>query len=663
VSVATEQRFRNASSPCPVCGGWDSMPRGQGKRCSGFRSDDGAFIHCTRAEQAGSIEPSDADPPTYAHRAAGPCKCGQEHGYQAPRQEPEATFDYQDVDGSLLFQVVRFPGKQFRQRRPDRAGGWVWKLEGVRRVLYRLPELLAADASKPVYVVEGERDVETLCAMGLTATTTSGGASNWRHTADHARQYLANRDVIIIRDKDAPGLKYATDAEQSLRDVVLSLKTLECPATKDVTDHIAAGGTLVELVETQREPCSLETSEAPPVWLDDETQAAGEPAGREESWASLVKSVPASWYNERPPVHEWLLRDARHAKVPGVLPLGKVGQLIAEGGAAKTMVAFQLAVAVATGARWLGCFSVPNPGRVLLVCGEEDAEECQRRVYHATAVNGTKAPAADAIEVLPLHAVSCAMLELSDTGNLCETAFLVWLRGYVKNGNFRLLVIDPLSRFAGPNAEIDNAAATRFIQALESLAAPDRVVLNTHHTPVASRGTGAEPVRGRGSSAFVDGARWQAALSVERLKFDDTDERERLGEIVTFAVTKSNYARKPEPVALRRSRDHGGALVPLDEHDFATVERARNVAALASPKRVARQAENASKEGAEDAAVLQAVSERPGIPLRELATRVAALARCGRQRALVAVDRVRDRLLVVDGPRGAKLHALKNASV
>ena len=55
-----------------------------------------------------------------------------------------ATYDYHDQHGQLLFQVVRYDPKDFRQRRPDGNGGWIWKLDGVDRVLYRLPELLRA---------------------------------------------------------------------------------------------------------------------------------------------------------------------------------------------------------------------------------------------------------------------------------------------------------------------------------------------------------------------------------------------------------------------------------------------------------------------------------------------------------------------------------------
>jgi len=60
----------------------------------------------------------------------------------------EATYEYRDESGNVLFQVLRLVAKSFRQRRPDpkKPGGWVWDLKGVRRVPYRLPELLAAPA-------------------------------------------------------------------------------------------------------------------------------------------------------------------------------------------------------------------------------------------------------------------------------------------------------------------------------------------------------------------------------------------------------------------------------------------------------------------------------------------------------------------------------------
>src|SRR5712692_868220 len=87
-----------------------------------------------------------------------------------------ATYDYQDRFGDLGYQVLRFEPKSFRQRRPDGNGGWLWNLENVRRLPYRLPEL----KGKPsVLVCEGEKDADTAWKLGIPATTNAGGAGKW----------------------------------------------------------------------------------------------------------------------------------------------------------------------------------------------------------------------------------------------------------------------------------------------------------------------------------------------------------------------------------------------------------------------------------------------------------------------------------------------------
>lgn len=95
--------------------------------------------------------------------------------------ERDLTYDYVDERGERLFQVVRFATrdgkKDFRQRRPDGSGGWIWKLDGVRRVLYHLPDLTGKEA---IFVVEGEKDADRLRSIGLPATTNAGGAGKWR---------------------------------------------------------------------------------------------------------------------------------------------------------------------------------------------------------------------------------------------------------------------------------------------------------------------------------------------------------------------------------------------------------------------------------------------------------------------------------------------------
>jgi len=53
----------------------------------------------------------------------------------APESRIKATYDYLDEMGRLLYQVVRYEPKDFKQRRPDGNGSWIWNLKGVKPVL------------------------------------------------------------------------------------------------------------------------------------------------------------------------------------------------------------------------------------------------------------------------------------------------------------------------------------------------------------------------------------------------------------------------------------------------------------------------------------------------------------------------------------------------
>lgn len=154
-----------------------------------------------------------------------------------------ATYDYTDEGGKLLYQVVRYQPKDFKQRRPDGCGGWTWR-KGARQVLYRLPEVLEAPI---VFVVEGERDVETLREYGFVATTNAGGAK-----APWAPQYteaLRGREVILIPDNDAPGRKRVLNIARALLGRVARLVVLELEGgAKDVTDWFGQGHSELELI-------------------------------------------------------------------------------------------------------------------------------------------------------------------------------------------------------------------------------------------------------------------------------------------------------------------------------------------------------------------------------------------------------------------------------
>jgi putative DNA primase/helicase len=164
-----------------------------------------------------------------------------------------ATYDYVDEQGTLIFQVVRFEPKDFRQRRPGSDGQWVWNIRGIRPVLYRLTELIAAPPESRVYIAEGEKDVDNLRHLGVIATTNPGGAAKpgnrgkWR--AEFAR-HLAGFNVVIILDNDDAGRAHANMIAASIAGAAASVRILQLPglATKgDVSDWIAAGGTRDQL--------------------------------------------------------------------------------------------------------------------------------------------------------------------------------------------------------------------------------------------------------------------------------------------------------------------------------------------------------------------------------------------------------------------------------
>ena len=159
----------------------------------------------------------------------------------------EVHYDYCDESGNLLFQVVRKPGKQFRQRRPDDKDGWIWNLKGVKRVLYGIPEVIRR-RDETVFVVEGEKDADRLLHEGILATTNSGGAGKWR---DDYSQALAGRDVVVIPDNDDPGREHAEKAARSLTGVARTVKILALPdvaAKGDVSDWLASGNSVEDLV-------------------------------------------------------------------------------------------------------------------------------------------------------------------------------------------------------------------------------------------------------------------------------------------------------------------------------------------------------------------------------------------------------------------------------
>jgi putative DNA primase/helicase len=168
-----------------------------------------------------------------------------------------ATYDYRGCEGQLLFQTVRFEPKDFRQRRPDEKSkdGWAWNLDGIETTLYHLPELIDADHELPVFIVEGEKDVDRLRGLGLIATCNPMGAGRWQ---DRYAEHFHGRNVVILSDNDDVGRKHANQIARSLHGKAKLVKLINLPGLAekgDVSDFLISRplDALLKLVEDTTE--------------------------------------------------------------------------------------------------------------------------------------------------------------------------------------------------------------------------------------------------------------------------------------------------------------------------------------------------------------------------------------------------------------------------
>jgi hypothetical protein len=142
---------------------------------------------------------------------------------KTPKKKEVCRYRYENKGGKHAFDIVRFEPKDFRPQRPDGK----WSLEGVERVPYRLPELLqGVKDSKPILLLEGEKDVDSAMAMGLIATTFVGGAGKWR---DEYSEYFHGADVVSIPDNDTAGLIGMTEIATKLHGTASKIRILELP--------------------------------------------------------------------------------------------------------------------------------------------------------------------------------------------------------------------------------------------------------------------------------------------------------------------------------------------------------------------------------------------------------------------------------------------------
>lgn len=345
---------------------------------------------------------------------------GQRRNNDRPKGKIVAEYDYTDENGVLLYQVVRYDPKDFRQHRPDGNGGWIWNLGSTRRIPYRLPELLQFPYAT-VFVCEGEKDADRVASLGHCATTVASG--KW---TDDCINPFAGRDIIVLQDNDGAGEKKAHAAAQALQRIAKTIRVVLLPDLKpggDVSD-----------------------------WLDADPQRAGTLADvcfDVPEWTPASSAIPA----ETTPA----LQSARASSFemksiqwlwPNRYALGKLGLLVGLPDEGKGQVFCDMAARVTKGWDWPCGEGKAPKGNVILLTAEDDISDT---IVPRLVAAGADLDAVEIVKMVREHNKDRMFSLVTD---------LELLRQKIKDvGNVKLVQIDPITAYLGKD-KIDSFRTT-----------------------------------------------------------------------------------------------------------------------------------------------------------------------------------------------------------
>lgn len=292
------------------------------------------------------------------------------------RKTPERTpYPYKDEQGKELYRKIRLePGnngkdKSFYFERISENGLVFQNLQGCRKVLYRLPEVIQGiSRGNTIFLVEGEKDADTLASHGLVATTSSESLK-W---LDEYTETLSGADVVILYDMDKTGFERRDLLCQSLYGKVKRLRIVDLPGLiyqeshgSDITDWLKMGNTLSQF---------LDIVEKTPDYIVSSNRKKLHVVGIGE------------FIRLNLPVHEAILSP--------ILLTQSLTMIYAKRGIGKTYVALEIAHAVASGG---SCFKwkALKPRKVLYIDGEMPGFAMQERLKRIVNAKQTKVPSDD----------------------------------------------------------------------------------------------------------------------------------------------------------------------------------------------------------------------------------------------------------------------------
>jgi AAA domain len=428
------------------------------------------------------------------------------------------VYSYRDADGSEVRQKLRYerPGqpKDFVIRHQD-AGRWVYKAGPGPAVLYRLPEVKAAMARREtVYGCEGEKDVDRVTGLDLTATTNIEGAAKPDQTPKWRPEYTAQlagaAGVVLLPHNDPPGRAHMAHVAQQLIGrvqelVVVDLGKLfpELPYKGDISDWLNAGHTREELLELVGKASPLRQPEPP----------TPKPAPRPPVQEPKPRYMLASEFCALPPAEVWTIRN--------YLEPDTICVLYGDSEAYKSFLALDMTCHIATGKDWRG--NNVKPGFALYIAGE-GGNGLRKRIkawfeYHKEPIRNL------AVSTVPLALCNPAHVDelVADT-----KAFMA-----SRSVKPTFIALDTLNTHFGDGDENNTADMTRFMAGLRTLRiATGAALLVPHHCGLVAKD------RSRGSIVLHNGIDWEYRL-----------ERSPESQTTTLTCTKSKDHEKPTPLS------------------------------------------------------------------------------------------------------------------
>jgi hypothetical protein len=220
---------------------------------------------------------------------------------------------------------------------------------GHRRGL-EFPTAFAAPDDVPVFICEGEKDADNVAALGLIATTNSGGAGKWPREIN--KWFVGKHPAYVLEDNDPPdnpkGQQHAREVADHLRSFVDDVRVVsfpELPPKGDVSEFFARGGTAEQLLARAK-------------------------AGRGP--VRIHGFDPSDWAGDPEP-------EPLKEIVPGYIIDETTTMFSGDGGTGKSYLAHQLSAARALERKWIGLGV--TPGKTLFLSCEDNLAEMKRRLY------------------------------------------------------------------------------------------------------------------------------------------------------------------------------------------------------------------------------------------------------------------------------------------